>query len=298
MKRHNLLTTAASCALGHDGATPALARPQRWDGGDDQPTSPLACGAGAAAAAAPSPMTAASRPTRPTRRARRSRVVDVPKLIGIGYFNATSKGIAGRRQGTRQRQGQDRRADRGQDRRADQVHRQLHHPRRRRHPVRRQRSRGDRAGAEEGAVEGHPRRRLRRQLDARRSRMVRQPGAVQRHRQGDDRLDGQGEPAKTAAFAHRHLHLHDAEPGALDRRDAGLCRQVPSEDEMAGDGRGAGGQHPVLQPGDDPHQQVWRQAQGPVRHDLGRDAGFRRSGDQGQARAARSRSSASPRRTR
>ena len=48
---------------------------------------------------------------------------------------------------------------------------------------------------------------------------------------------------------HRHLDLHHAEPGALDRRDGGLCSEVPSEDEVAGDGRGAGGQHPVLQPG-------------------------------------------------
>ena len=188
---------------------------------------------------------------------------------------------AGRGQGARQCQGDDRRADRSQDRRADQVHRQLHHPRRRRHTVRRQRSGRDRAGPEEGAVEGHPRRRLRRQLDSRRARMVRQPGRVQRHRQGDDGLDGQGD-RRGRKLRHRHLDLHHAEPGALDRRNGGLRRQVPSEDEMARDGRGAGGQQPVVQPGDDAHQQVRRQAQGPVRHDVGRDAGFRRSGDQGR----------------
>src|SRR6202453_4823333 len=31
-------------------------------------------------------------------------------------------------------------------------------------------------------------------------------------------------------------------------------------------------QRPVVQPGDDADQQIWRQAVGPVRHDLGRDA--------------------------
>ena len=74
--------------------------------------------------------------------------------------------------------------------------------------------------------------------------------------------------------------------------------KVPSQAEMAGDGRGAGGQRAVVQPGDDADQQIWRQARGPVRHDLGRDAGLGRSGHQGQVCAARSRSSASPRRTR
>ena len=39
-------------------------------------------------------MTAASRPTRPTATDKPITVVDVPKLIGIGYFDATSKGIA------------------------------------------------------------------------------------------------------------------------------------------------------------------------------------------------------------
>ena len=39
-------------------------------------------------------MTAARRPTRPTNPASQITLVDVPKLIGIGYFNATSKGIA------------------------------------------------------------------------------------------------------------------------------------------------------------------------------------------------------------
>ena len=44
---------------------------------------------------------------------------------------------------------------------------------------------------------------------------------VQRHRQGDDGLDGQGD-RRGRQLRHRHLDLHDAESGALDRRNAGL----------------------------------------------------------------------------
>ena len=58
---------------------------------------------------------------------------------------------------------------------------------------------------------------------------------------------------------------------------AAYAGEVPSEDEVAGDGRGPGGQHPLLQPGDDAHQQVRRRAEGHLRHDLGGDAGLGRS---------------------
>jgi ABC-type sugar transport system substrate-binding protein len=64
-----------------------------WTGGDDLPTNPLACDA--------TPAKAASKPydggvptKPPDRKGKKISVVDVPKLIGIGYFNATSKGIA------------------------------------------------------------------------------------------------------------------------------------------------------------------------------------------------------------
>ena len=33
------------------------------------------------------------------------------------------------------------------------------------------------------------------------------------------------EIGEDGALRHRHLDLHHAEPGALDRRDGGLCRQ-------------------------------------------------------------------------
>ena len=38
-------------------------------------------------------MTAASRPIAPDKAGKEITVVDVPKLIGIGYFNATTKGM-------------------------------------------------------------------------------------------------------------------------------------------------------------------------------------------------------------
>jgi rhamnose transport system substrate-binding protein len=75
-------------------AATACAAEKRWDGADDLPVNPLACSAGeanAAPAAKPydgrQPAGAAGKAGKPIT------VVDVPKLIGIGYFNATSKGI-------------------------------------------------------------------------------------------------------------------------------------------------------------------------------------------------------------
>ncbi|GLQ53923.1 autoinducer 2 ABC transporter substrate-binding protein [Devosia nitrariae] len=64
-----------------------------WTGGDDLPTTPLACDGTAATPAAKE--YDGGVPTNPPDRAGQEiTVVDVPKLIGIGYFDATSKGIA------------------------------------------------------------------------------------------------------------------------------------------------------------------------------------------------------------
>ncbi len=70
-----------------------VAQSATWMGGDDQPTNPLACDA--------TPATVASKPydggvptNPPDRKGKTIKVVDVPKLIGIGYFDATAKGIA------------------------------------------------------------------------------------------------------------------------------------------------------------------------------------------------------------
>ncbi len=64
-----------------------------WTGGDDLPTSPLSCDATPATAEA-KPYDGGQPVNAPDRKGKKITVVDVPKLIGIGYFNATSKGIA------------------------------------------------------------------------------------------------------------------------------------------------------------------------------------------------------------
>ena len=130
-----------------------------WTGGDDLPTNPLACDATPGAAVAKPydggvPTNAAGPQGQEDHRRRRSEA-DRHRLLQCHL-----QGHRRRRRRTRQRRRQDRRPDQGQHRRADHLHRQLHHLGRRRHPVRRQRSRGHRPGAEEGAGEGHQRRRL------------------------------------------------------------------------------------------------------------------------------------------
>ncbi len=64
-----------------------------WTGGDDLPTNPLACDATPAAPVA-KPYDGGQPANAPDRKGKTLTVVDVPKLVGIGYFNATSKGIA------------------------------------------------------------------------------------------------------------------------------------------------------------------------------------------------------------
>jgi rhamnose transport system substrate-binding protein len=64
-----------------------------WTGGDDLPTSPLACDATPATPVA-KPYDGGLTTNAPDRNGKPITVVDVPKLIGIGYFDATSKGIS------------------------------------------------------------------------------------------------------------------------------------------------------------------------------------------------------------
>ena len=64
-----------------------------WTGGDDLPTSPLACDATPATPVA-KPYDGGEPTNAPDRNGKPITVVDVPKLIGIGYFDATSKGIS------------------------------------------------------------------------------------------------------------------------------------------------------------------------------------------------------------
>src|SRR6478672_5289612 len=88
MIRKSLLIAAAMTLM----AGTAMAQSAAWTGGDELPTNPLACDATPGKAEAKAydggvPQGA------PDRKGKPIKVVDIPKLIGIGYFNATSKGI-------------------------------------------------------------------------------------------------------------------------------------------------------------------------------------------------------------
>lgn len=86
--RRSMMTTLLTLALsaGTSHAAPV------WTGADDQPTSPLACD-GAPAAATPVAYNGGTPTKAPDRKGKTIKVVDVPKLVGIGYFNSTSQGV-------------------------------------------------------------------------------------------------------------------------------------------------------------------------------------------------------------
>src|ERR1700685_4141430 len=90
----SLLTTTAAAMFALSFAAGAANAASKWDGADDLPTSPLACDAsGAAAPAAAKPYDGGQATNAPDKAGKEITVVAVPKLIGIGYFNATTKGM-------------------------------------------------------------------------------------------------------------------------------------------------------------------------------------------------------------
>src|SRR5213080_1187916 len=91
--KHRMMKTAALVILGAAMAGGSAVAADKWDGGDDLPTSPLACDAGPATAAAAKPYDGGQPTGAPDKAGKPITLVDVPKLIGIGYFNATSKGM-------------------------------------------------------------------------------------------------------------------------------------------------------------------------------------------------------------
>ena len=93
LTKHRMMKTAALVILGVAMAGGSAVAADKWDGGDDLPTSPLACDAGPAAAAAAKPYDGGQTTGAPDKAGKPITLVDVPKLIGIGYFNATSKGM-------------------------------------------------------------------------------------------------------------------------------------------------------------------------------------------------------------
>src|SRR5262245_26039158 len=88
MIRKTLIAAVALAAMTGSGFAASA-----WTGGDDLPTNPLACD-GTPGAAVVKPYDGGEPTNPPDRKGKKITVVDVPKLIGIGYFNATSKGIA------------------------------------------------------------------------------------------------------------------------------------------------------------------------------------------------------------
>ena len=85
LKLAALLTTASFFSL-------SLAQ-SSWAGADNLPTSPLPCGSGAAPAPAAQPYDGGTATNAPDLKGKPISLVDVPKLVGIGYFNATSQGM-------------------------------------------------------------------------------------------------------------------------------------------------------------------------------------------------------------
>ena len=70
------------------------AQDARWDGSDDLATNPLACGTDTTAAAGDAPEYDGAQPVdAPDLAGQDITLVDIPKLIGIGYFNATALGM-------------------------------------------------------------------------------------------------------------------------------------------------------------------------------------------------------------
>ena len=89
-----LLTTTAAAMFALSFAAGGASAAGKWDGADDLPTSPLACEAGGAAAPeGAKPFDGGKAAGAADKSGKEITIVDVPKLIGIGYFNATSKGM-------------------------------------------------------------------------------------------------------------------------------------------------------------------------------------------------------------
>ena len=90
----SLLTTTAAAMFALSFAAGGASAAGKWDGADDLPTSPLACDASGGGAPVVAKAYDGGQPTNPPGKAGKEiTLVDVPKLIGIGYFNATSKGM-------------------------------------------------------------------------------------------------------------------------------------------------------------------------------------------------------------
>ncbi len=95
MRKPIVLLTALALAPVFVATASVQAQGDRWDGGDDLPTNPLACGdEEPAPAEGEMPEYDGGQPTdAPDKAGQPITLVDIPKLIGIGYFNATAQGM-------------------------------------------------------------------------------------------------------------------------------------------------------------------------------------------------------------
>jgi rhamnose transport system substrate-binding protein len=71
---------------------PAARAQSAWTGGDDQPATPLACDS-STAASNPGDYDGGTPTNAPDRKGKALKVVDIPKLVGVGYFNSVAQGI-------------------------------------------------------------------------------------------------------------------------------------------------------------------------------------------------------------
>ena len=91
MRKIIVLTAAIGLTF---GSFASVAAQDRWDGGDDLPTNPLPCTPDEAAPAPAAKDYDGGQPTNaPDLAGQPITIVDIPKLIGIGYFNATAQGM-------------------------------------------------------------------------------------------------------------------------------------------------------------------------------------------------------------
>lgn len=87
MKSKRFMSAAVAAALAWTSMGHAA-----WDGADDLPTNPLPCDGGGGAVAA-KPYDGGTPSGASNMAGKKISLVDVPKLIGIGYFNATALGM-------------------------------------------------------------------------------------------------------------------------------------------------------------------------------------------------------------
>src|SRR5574340_415575 len=95
LRKMMFVLTILSLLIGMAAITPATSaqdEEKRWDGADDLPVNPLPCGDEPAPALEPKEYDGGQPVNPPDLAGKDIVLVDVPKLVGIGYFAATTLG--------------------------------------------------------------------------------------------------------------------------------------------------------------------------------------------------------------